>query len=154
ALRRTLKSENPEVVRRVQAVLKLTESKLGSEKAELRDYDIVETTEFTAKGRIEVGVLKVRTKFFGEATVKLTDIRSFRGISSGAGGGEFTLDASLYAKVNQSQWMETSIEVSSGQQLEITVSGQVDLWPQGPGQYMAGPAGQGVGGVPAVGPGG
>jgi hypothetical protein len=39
--------------------------------------------------------------------------------------------------------METTIEVTSGQQLEVTASGRVDQWPQGPGQYMVGPEGQG-----------
>jgi hypothetical protein len=146
ALRRAVKSENPEVVRRAGSVLKAVESKLGPEKAELRDYDIVETTEFTAKGRIELGVLKVRTKYFGEATVRLTDIRAFRSVGT-ANNAEFNLDAALYAKVNQSQWLETAIEVTAGQQLEVTASGQIDLWPQGPGQYMTGPGGQGGGGL-------
>ena len=31
--------------------------------------------------------------------------------------------------------------MSSGQQLEIAVSGQIDMWPQGPGQYTSGPGG-------------
>jgi hypothetical protein len=125
-------------------VLKLLESKLGEGKTELRDFDVVETAEFTAKGRLELGALKVRTKYFGDATVKLTDIKSFRSAGSGS-HGEFSLDAAKYAKMNQSEWMETAIEVTSGQQLEVTASGRVDQWPQGPGQYMVGPEGQNIG---------
>lgn len=146
ALRRAVKGDDPEAVRRAQTVLKQLEGKLDKEKLELRDYDTVETAEFTAKGRLDVGVLKVRTKYFGEATVKLTDIKSFR-TSGSASSGEFQLDAAKYAKMTQSDWMETSIEVSSGQQLEVTASGLVDQWPQGPGQYMVGPAGQNNGGI-------
>ena len=145
ALRRAVKGEDPEAVRRAQAVLRLLESKLGEGKTELRDYDVVETTEFIVKGRLEMGVLKVRTKYFGDATVKLTDIKSFRSAGS-ASHGEFTLDAAKYAKMNQADWMETTIEVASGQQLEVTASGRVDQWPQGPGQYMVGPEGLGGGG--------
>src|SRR5207302_754297 len=92
ALRRAVKSDDPEVVRRAQAVLKLLEGKLTSDKLELRDYDVVETPEFTAKGRLELGALKVRTKYFGDATVKLTDIKSFRSVGS-ASSAEFALDA-------------------------------------------------------------
>jgi hypothetical protein len=145
AVRRAVKGDDPEAVRRAQAVLKLLENKLGEGKTELRDYDVVETAEFTAKGRLEIGVLKVRTKYFGDATVKLTDIKSFRSAGS-ASNGEFSLDAAKYAKMNQSDWLETMIEVTSGQQLEVTASGRVDQWPQGPGQYMVGPEGQNVGG--------
>jgi hypothetical protein len=145
ALRRAVKGEDPEAVRRAQAVLKLLEGKLGEGKTELRDFDVVETAEFTAKGRLELGALKVRTKYFGDATVKLTDIKSFRSAGS-ASHGEFSLDAAKYAKMNQADWLETTVEVTSGQQLEVTASGRVDQWPQGPGQYMVGPEGQGGGG--------
>jgi len=87
--------------------------------------------------------------------VKLTDIKSFRSVGSSA-QSEFALDAGKYAKMNQADWMETSIEVSSGQQLEVSASGKIDQWPQGPGQYMVGPEGQpgGIrqaGGLPFVG---
>jgi hypothetical protein len=150
ALRRAGRSDTPEVVRRAASVLKLIEGKVGADKAELRDYDLVETAEFTAKGRIETGVLKVRTKFFGEATVKLTDVRTFRAIGGAAGSGEFALDSALYAKQNLASWLETNVEVSSGTQLEITAAGQIDTWPQQPGQYLVGPAGQGGGGFPGA----
>ena len=135
ALRRAVKSDDPEVVRRAQAVLKFLEGKLTPEKLELRDYDTVEAAEFTVKGRLELTTLKVRTKFFGEATVKITDIRAFRSLGSAA-TGEFTLDADKYAKMNQADWLETSVEVTPGQQLEVTATGKIDQWPQGPGQYM------------------
>jgi len=49
-LRRAVKGEDPEAVRRAQAVLRLLENKLGEGKAELRDYDVVETAEFTREG--------------------------------------------------------------------------------------------------------
>jgi hypothetical protein len=148
ALRRALKHQDPEVIRRAQAVLKLLESKLGEGKMELRDYDLVETAEFTAKGKLEMTAVKVRTKYFGDTTVKLTDIKSFRSAGSSS-NAEFALDAAKYAKMNQTDWMETSIEVASGQQLEVSASGKIDQWPQGPGQYMCEP-----GGLPGYGGGG
>lgn len=143
-LRRALRNDQPEVVRRSREALKSLEGKLGDGKPELRDYDTIETVEYTAKGHLEVESLKVRTKFFGDTTVKLTDIQYFRSFGSST-SGVFSVDATKYAKINQSEWMETSIEVTSGQQLEVTASGQVDQWPQTPGQYMAGPDGNEIG---------
>jgi hypothetical protein len=147
ALRRAGKSDDAEVQRRARSVAKLIEGKLGEGKGDVRDYDVVETAEFTVKGRLDVGTLKVRTKYFGEATVKLTDIRSFRSTGNSS-GGELTLDAGKYAKINQIVWMETGIEVSEGQLLEISATGRVDQWPQQPGQYMVGPDGQNAGAFP------
>ena len=144
ALRRAAKSDDPEVARRAKAVLKLVEAKTAGDKAEVRDFDVIETAEFTLKGRLEMNALKVRTKYFGETTVKIADVRAFRSVGS-AGAGEFALDASKYAKMTQNEWMDTGIEVSSGQQLEVTATGRIDQWPQGPGQYMCGPEGQGGG---------
>ena len=139
-LRRATKSEDPEVVLRAHDALKRLEGALEQGQPELRDHDVAETAEFTAKGRIQINVLRVRTKHFGETTVKLTDIRSFRSIGR-AINGDVSIDAAKYAKTNQSEWMETSIEVIAGQQLDVTSSGRVDQWPQGPGQYMVGPEG-------------
>ncbi len=144
ALRRAAKSEDAEVNRRAKAVLKLLEGKLPADQLEVRDHDVVETAEFTIKGRMDANTLKVRTKHFGDATVKLTDIRTFRAVGS-ASAAEYALDAAKYAKLTQSEWMETAIEIGSGQQLEVTASGRIDQWPQGPGQYMCGPEGQGGG---------
>ncbi len=147
ALRRAGKSDDAEVQRRARSVAKLIEGKLGEGKAEVRDYDVVETTEFTVKGRLDMGVLKLRTKYFGETTVKLTDIRAFRSVGN-TSGGDLSLDAAKYAKMNQIVWMETGIEVPEGTQLEITATGRIDQWPQQPGQYMVGPDGQNTGGFP------
>jgi hypothetical protein len=147
ALRRAGKSDDAEVQRRARAVAKVIEGKLGEGKSAVRDYDVVETTEFTVKGRLDVGVLKLRTKYFGETTVKLTDIRGFRSVGN-TSGGELALDAAKYAKMGQGVWMETGIEVTDGTQLEITATGRIDQWPQQPGQYMVGPDGQNNGGFP------
>lgn len=140
ALRRARRSEDPETARRASGVLRLLEGKLAPEQRELRDYDTVETAEFTAKGRLETGTLRVRAKLFGETTVRLADVRAFQSVGSGA-NAEFALDAAKYARPNRSEWMETSVELNAGQHLEVIVTGRVDQWPQQPGQYMCGPEG-------------
>src|SRR5579872_3038747 len=115
SLRRAMKSSNPEVLHRSEAALKKLEGKLEEGKPELNDYDVVETAEFTVKGRLVAGMMSVRTKYFGETTLNFTDIRSF--ISVGHSFNvELTLDAAKYGKMSQSDWMETTITVSAGQQ--------------------------------------
>jgi hypothetical protein len=55
--------------------------------------------------------------------------------------------------------MDSGVAVDPQLDLQITASGSVDLWPQGPGQYLAGPNGMagarpvGAGGGFAAGPG-
>jgi hypothetical protein len=139
-LRRALNNENPEVVHRTEAVLKKLEGKLEEGKAELNDYDLIETTEFTAKGRLTAGTMSVRTKYFGQAVLKFTDVRSFMSLTHPS-RLELSLEADKYAKVNQAEWMETPFTLHACQQLIVAATGKVDQWPAQPGQYMVGPEG-------------
>lgn len=144
-LRRAVKSENPELVHRSEIALKNLEGKLEDGKPELNDYDVVDTAEFTVKGRLEGGIMSVRTKYFGDTTVNFTDIRSFHSVGQTA-RTELSLDAAKYGKMNQFEWMETSILLIEGQMFEVSASGKVDQWPQTPGQYMVGPEGLAING--------
>src|SRR5262249_15606201 len=47
------------------------------------------------------------------------------------------------------QWMETAITLERGAPLKVTASGQVDLWPAEPGQYMTTAKGYGNARPPA-----
>jgi hypothetical protein len=140
AIRRASRSSDPEVSRRAASAMKKLEDKLPAEKLEVRDADVVEAAEFTARGQIEGGQVRVRSRYFGESVLKLTDVRTLRA-TGGTASGEVAVDAAVHAKFNNPQWLETRIEVSEGERLEVSATGQVDLWPQGPGVYMSGPAG-------------
>ena len=50
-----------------------------------------------------------------------------------------TLDAAKHG-LPQETWMDTGIEVS-GDKIQIQASGNVDVMPNNPGQFMAGPDG-------------
>ena len=39
------------------------------------------------------------------------------------------------------KWCDTGAVVDAGQRVKIEADGQVDLWPQGAGQYLAAPKG-------------
>lgn len=141
ALNRATKGTDPEAVRRAEAALKLLTEKVPEDRRNVTDQDVIETAEFTVRGRIEAAGLKVRTRYFAEPTLSLADLRAIRATSSALANDTLTLDAAQYARVNDIRWLDTGVTVASEKSLEISVSGQIDMWPQGPGQYMATPLG-------------
>ena len=141
AVRRALKSTDPEVVRRAEAVMKRLKDKLPDEKLEQQDHDVVETTEFTVRGRLDGPGLKTRTRYFGEVTMRLNELRGLKAVGVVAADGKVAIDAARYAKQGWAAWMDTGVDVSADRPLEVTCTGQIDQWSQTPGQYMAGPQG-------------
>lgn len=141
ALRRATKSPDKEVIRRAETLLKAILDKSPDERREPKDYDVIETVESTFQGQIETVAIKAKTKYFGEAPLKLAELRGFRAV--GVESNEvIPFDVAKYGRPNDQTWMETTVEVQPGRPLEITATGQIDLWPQQGGQYIVGPNGQ------------
>jgi hypothetical protein len=88
-------------------------------------------------GRIVSPSLRARSIHFGD--LRLMDLRQVH-FRNHVGKQEITVDAAQYGS-ELNQWLDTEIDVESGAKLCISADGQVDLWPQGPGQYMTTPAG-------------
>lgn len=141
AVRRALKSGDPEIVRRATVVMKRLKDKLTEEKFTQHDQDVVETTEFTVRGRLEGPGLKTRTRYFGEVVMRLNEVRGLRAVAASSTDGKVALDAAKHAKQGWVAWMDTGVDVSTDQSLEITCTGQIDQWSQTPGQYLSGPQG-------------
>ena len=139
ALRRAAKNPDAEVARRADGLVKRLLDKLPPEKLELRDYDVVETTELTIRGRLETTGVRVKTKLFGDTTLKVVELRSVR--STAAAGNDFVVDAVKYARQNDPNWFDTGVDVANDRPLELTATGTVDLQPNQPGQYVSTPAG-------------
>jgi hypothetical protein len=139
ALKRAAKNPDAEVARRADALVKRLLDKLPPEKLELRDYDVVETTELTIRGRLETTGVRVKTKLFGDTTLKVVELRSVR--STAAAGNEFVIDAIKYARQNDPTWFDTGVDVATDRPFELTATGTVDLQPNQPGQYVSTPAG-------------
>lgn len=139
ALKRAAKSPDAEVARRADALVKRLLDKLPQEKLELKDYDVIETAELTIRGRLETTGVRVKTKLFGDTTLKVSELRAVR--STAAAGNEFVVEATKYAGQNDATWFDTGIDVASDRPLELTASGTVDLGPNQPGQYVSTPAG-------------
>ncbi len=102
----------------------------------LRQEDVIVTPTFTIIGRITSPILKARAEYFGDLQVQVAGVRHIRWLRGGSSDTEFAVDAAKYAS-QQLAWMETDFYVDGISKLVIEASGQVDLWPQGPGQYMS-----------------
>ena len=108
-----------------------------------KPVDTVEAVEFTARGKLETAELKVKTKEFGEATLKASALASVRFTPPGGGGAELTMEAVKYARQNWAEWLDTGVEVAAGDSLEVVASGTLEMMPQSPGHQTVGPNGGG-----------
>jgi hypothetical protein len=113
--------------------------KYPAEQLQLKLEDVVQTVEFTVSGRLTQSSIKVRTPYFGVQDMQIADLRGLRG--PGAGGElEVVVDAAKHGSVRD-QFLDTGLELTASSRVTITASGDVDLWPQGPGSYMTRPNG-------------
>jgi hypothetical protein len=143
ALEEAAKSADAEVAKRAAALLGEIREKVPADNLTFPKKDRVITAEFTVTGRITSPTLRAKTSYFGEADLKLVDLRVFQ--AAGAGDDrKLTVDAAKFGSA-PNQWMETATVLERGESLHLTASGQVDLWPQEPGQYMT--SAKGVGNV-------
>lgn len=139
ALAGAARSLDLEVARRSKEVLQQLRDKLPPAQQRILTSDYIHTNEFSIAGKINSPTLKARTQYFGEVQLQVADLRSIRWLAAG-GEFELTVDATKYGGVNN-VWMETEIDLHALDGLLLTASGQVDLYPQQPGQYLSGPAG-------------
>lgn len=133
------KGSNLETTRRVQDLLKQMRKQYPAYQLKIRTEDVIITRDFTIVGNLASSKMKVKTEHFGEAVVKMTDLRSLR-TSMGGGETEVTVDAAKYGS-NANQWLETDFTVEADVPLKITASGTVDVYAQAAGQYLSGPEG-------------
>ncbi len=133
------KSSDAEVARRAALLLGEIRDKVPEERLTFPQKDRIQTAEFTVFGKIATPSVRAKAKYFGEAEVSVADLRS---LSWGVGASEarISVDAAKHGSAHD-QWLETSIVLERGQKLTVTATGQVDIWPQGPGQYMTTPKG-------------
>ena len=143
-LQRLSKSEDAEVAMRARKVLETLREKVPEAKLNIKTYDTVVADGTTIRGRVEGSGLKVRSPYFGDVTLKYSDLRSLRPSSGGGPEEEVMVDASKYAIVGTPTWLETETEISSETALEIRASGEIDMYPIGGdvGKYMSRPIGQ------------
>ena len=66
-------------------------------------------------------------------------MRTLRGLGSAGPDADITIDAAKYAV--QGQWLATNYQVDGRSPIVITARGQIDLWPEQGGAYLASPSG-------------
>jgi hypothetical protein len=139
SLQQASRGKDLEVVKRALAAMKRIDDKTPPEQLRLKQEDTVQTVEFTINGRIVSPSIKVHSETFGEFDLKLSQLRSLHQRGQ-TGDVEMIVDAGQFG-TSTDQWMDTGVAVDNNLRLIIRSEGQVDLWPQGPGQYMTTPKG-------------
>jgi hypothetical protein len=139
ALHKAAKSSDLETANRAKAALARIRQRAPEEQLRVKEDDMIQTAEFTVVGRITAKTIHAATPIFGDTQLNLRDLRSLRSLGSGS-DVEMNVEAAKYG-INRTVWMETGIEVAAEDDLTITASGQIDLMPNGGGQYISGPNG-------------
>jgi hypothetical protein len=139
SLQRATRSGDQEVSYRAVSLIKQISDQVAPELLRIREEDVIHTAEFTVIGRISSQTIKAHSPHFGDVALKLSELRTMH-VRQHGGKQDVVLDAAKHGS-SLEQWCDTGIAVDAGQRLLLTSDGQVDLWPQGPGQYMAAPKG-------------
>jgi hypothetical protein len=139
SLHKAAKSTDPETAQRATQVLKQIGEKVSPDLLRLKEEDVIHTNEFTVVGKIVSPSLKAQSPHFGDVSLKLCDLRAMH-VRQQCNTGELFVDAAKYG-CEPNQWLETGVTLDPSMRLVVVVNGQVDLWPQTPGQYVAGPKG-------------
>jgi len=141
ALYHTTRGKDQEAVKRAQIAMKTIAQKVPARLLRLREEDRIRTTKFTIVGRIVTPAIKARAEYFGELSLRPSQLLGIRWLE-GSGATEVTVDAAKYGSAHD-QWMDTGIRLEPHLKVKITATGQVDVAPQQNGQYISGPAGLG-----------
>ena len=139
SLQRASRSGDMEVAYRAASLIKTISERVPPDLLKLREEDVIHTADFTVIGKISSETIKAHSPHFGEVALKLSELRTMHMRQHG-GKSDLIVDAGKHGSALD-QWCDAGVTLDAGQRLIITAEGQVDLWPQGPGQYMAAPKG-------------
>jgi hypothetical protein len=141
ALFQATRGKDQETAKRAQIAMKTIAEKVPARLLRLREDDRIRTTKFTIVGRIVTPSIKARAEYFGELSLRPSQLLAIRWMD-GTGTKEIMVDAAKHGSAPD-QWMDTGIRLEAHVRLKVTAAGQVDIMPQQAGQYVAGPAGLG-----------
>jgi hypothetical protein len=137
-IKKILQSQDPEVLRRAKELVKQIESQINFEKTTYSTEDIVFTSEFPIRGKIETASLKGKSHYLGEVQIAFSGMRT---LQLDKGETLVNLEASKYATKDNHTWMETDIEVAPFMTLNFMATGNVDLMPGQATNFYTGPEG-------------
>ena len=122
-------STDLEVARRAKEVLKTIAETVPEEKLHPPKHDTVVTLDFTVTGQVDASVLKAKGPYFGEVSLKVSDLRSLRLVAIDK-ETPLTVDAGKHGG-QQEVWLDTGVAIRAGSGLRIAAAGSVDLRPGG-----------------------
>jgi hypothetical protein len=76
ALQKAAKGGNEQVAKRAEELIERLRDSIPEEQFEFRKTDVIHTDDMKIAGKIDMTVLKVHTRAFGEVPLKLTELRS------------------------------------------------------------------------------
>lgn len=127
-----------ESVRRATTAVEMIRMKTSENLLNLKDRDVLWAKEFMITGKVQGVAFKTRS-LLGEITIDFHNICSVvRNVEHR--GETIIIDAAQYGS-SPDKWLNAKIWIGTSTRLNVSAEGQVDLWPQGPGQYMTGPKG-------------
>lgn len=132
------KSDDLEVAKRAAGLLKTLREKYAASKLMDRKQDMLHTVGFPVQGEIQDKEFRCVSDTLGELKLKIHSIVALTAHQSLT--TDLTLNADYFG-TEFGTWMDAGISVTPGTTVNISAAGQVELWPQTPGQYLTGPEG-------------
>jgi hypothetical protein len=141
-LRLASQNSDVEVSQRAASLMRQIAKRFPMEHLKRQEQDVIHTIHFKVVGRIQNKSLKARSNLFGASELPLCELSgiSVRGYQS---PDQLLVDAARHGSASN-QWLDTGILIDPHLRLSIKGTGQVDLYPQEPGQYLARPDGYGT----------
>jgi hypothetical protein len=136
---RTTTAKEREIAARAKDIVQKIQAKFPKKDLKVSTDDRVVTPTQTIVGRIMTTTVKTKAEYFGEIEHKLVNMRSLRAVTGSLPEVDVSIDSAKYA--NSGQWLDSGFQLDGRSNIVITAKGQVDTWPQQPGQYMTGPGG-------------
>lgn len=133
------KSVDPDVAKRAKSIVKTIEGLAPKQLLERPSEDRIRTDKFTVVGTVTTPMLKAHAEMVGPVTLKPAEIYAMNWLGRPA-RLVGTIDARKFGR--RGKWLDTKFFAHGYDTLTITAEGELDLWPNGPGQYKSNPEGR------------
>lgn len=137
-LRNAVRKSDPQTAKLIEVVMAQIRKRVPESLLDRPLEDVVRTDKFTIVGRIHAK-LTAKADFAKELQIDPSNTVSVY-LIGGRGEVKLALDAARFGS-DASQWMATGFQVQPYEPVTIVATGEVDLWPQGAGEYKCGPDG-------------
>src|SRR5262249_32311191 len=111
------KSTEREAAHRAECLLEPIPPRFTEADPTTRPDDLVETLDFTIAGRVTSPTIRAMTTIFGDAQLKVSDLRSIR-LLGGQAEIEVNVDATKYTSTHN--WMDTGVLLAPDDEVSVT----------------------------------